>query len=264
MPIAMPRSPMYSRQPNVTPASTETRCQRSRGSTESRYAASCSANSSQHGIETTRARDVRPSRARSRAASATETSEPVAMRIDVAAVREHVRAALGAGRARGGSPSADPGATARGPSARASLRSRSSSRPRSRCRRRGGTRAGSASRAAPSSARPAGGSGRPRPGRPSRASTRRSRACLLSAASRTRRPHVVAEHEERGDERPHAAVIEHAVADRAHRVLADAEPQVAALAGCGRSRRRGRSSWSSRRGRRRRRRATAPSRRSRP
>ena len=52
-----------------------------------------------------------------------------------------------------------------------------------------------------------------------------------SAASRTGRAHVVGEHEERAADGADAAVGGHAVHDRAHGVLADAEVDLAAVGG---------------------------------
>ena len=79
-------------------------------------------------------------------------------------------------------------------------------------------------------ARPADAWGRPPRDRWSRASTGRR-----PAARQRRQPHrwthVIAEHEERRAERAHAAVVCHAVRDRAHPVLADAVVEVPALAG---------------------------------
>ena len=107
--------------------------------------------------------------------------------------------------------------------ARRCARSRAATPRPSRSRRPGGSRACSGSRAAPRGARSAGASGRPRRARSSRASRRRSTGRPMSAASRTARPHVVGEDEERRAEGAEAAVQRDAVQDRAHAVLADAE-----------------------------------------
>ena len=94
---------------------------------------------------------------------------------------------------------------------------------------RAGRTRGSGSRAAPCSARPAGASARPRRARPSRASTTQTTGRCPSAESRTAGPHVVGEDQERRAVRlDHAAVERDPVHDRAHRVLADAERDVAA------------------------------------
>ena len=82
--------------------------------------------------------------------------------------------------------------------------------------RRAGPRPGRGSRAATAGARSAGASGRPRRGRSSRASRRRSTGSSISAASRTGRPHVVAEHQERAAVGAGAAVQRDPVDDRAH------------------------------------------------
>ena len=102
-------------------------------------------------------------------------------------------------------------------------------RTRSRWRRRGAPPTGPGSPAARPGARSAGGSGRPRRARSSRASTRRSVSMFISAASRTARPHVVGELQERAAVRAGRAVQHDAGQDRAHRVLADAEVQGAAV-----------------------------------
>src|SRR5690606_10818043 len=80
MPTERPRSPTMPRQLSTEPASTDTRAVTDFGSTDSRYASSCSANHSSDGADTTRA--LTPSAARvSRAATASWTSDPVAMRM---------------------------------------------------------------------------------------------------------------------------------------------------------------------------------------
>ena len=99
---------------------------------------------------------------------------------------------------------------------------------RSRWRRPAGRTTGSGSPAAPRSARPAGGSGRPRRG-PTESCVQTSMTCSpASADRRTDAAHVVAERQERGVVRDEAAVVGDAVGDAAHRVLADPEPEVAA------------------------------------
>ena len=76
-------------------------------------------------------------------------------------------------------------------------------------------------------ARPAGGSGRPRPGRSSRACTRGSTGMLHQRRQPHRGLHVVEEVEERRAERAQAVQVE-AVDDRPHGVLAHAVVHVAA------------------------------------
>ena len=68
------------RQVRARPASIETRALTAAGSTDSRYAASCSSNHSWHGTDTTRALTPSPL-STSRASTAICTSEPVAIRM---------------------------------------------------------------------------------------------------------------------------------------------------------------------------------------
>src|SRR5215213_553526 len=75
-----PDDPTYRSQPCLTPASTASRAVTVGGNTSSRYSCDCSSNSSQQGIDTTRVGTLSASNF-SRASSASETSDPVAIRI---------------------------------------------------------------------------------------------------------------------------------------------------------------------------------------
>src|ERR1051326_7575321 len=75
-----PDDPTYRSHPCLTPASTASRAVTAGGNTSSRYDCGCSSNSSQQGIDTTRA--ATPSASNfSLASSASETSDPVAIKI---------------------------------------------------------------------------------------------------------------------------------------------------------------------------------------
>ena len=125
--------------------------------------------------------------------------------------------------------SAASAARARARPGRPRARARPSTRRRSRSRRPGARTRGSGSRAARRSARPAGASARPR-----RAPTESCVHAHTDWQLRERReahgrPHVVGEDQERRAVRlQHPVVQRDAVDDRAHRVLADAEGDVAA------------------------------------
>ena len=67
-------------QPSVTPASIERRARTSGGSTDSRYSRGWRSKNSQHGIDTTRV-GTPPASSVCRAATASDTSEPVAIRM---------------------------------------------------------------------------------------------------------------------------------------------------------------------------------------
>ena len=224
------------------PAERDARLDRDRGPRPTAAApsrgtrASCSSKSSQHGIETTR--DVRrraTARPRARGAPRCRSrsrSRRARRRRAATACTPPRRTPSAARDLRRGRASAASAGSARARRARPAARARSATPSPSRSRRPGGRTRGSGSPAAPCGARPAGASARPR--------RRAIESCVHTQAVREphqrRQPHggahVVGEDQEGRAVRPqHRRVERDPVHDRAHRVLADPEGDVAAGVG---------------------------------
>ena len=172
---------------SARPASTETRAVTAAGSTDSRYAASCSSNHSRHGADTTRA--LTPSAGERLAGLDGELHLGAGRDEDhvgraVRRLGEHVGALGDVRRPRrtchrmprrrhARTPGCSAGSARCRPGRRGGARI-SATRTRSRWRRRGARRRSPGWRAASRAARSAGGSGRLRRARRSRASRRRS------------------------------------------------------------------------------------------